>query len=53
MNCIKSGLKSHSTIVRDLYVEALEKDLGSKLSIKVLFSLPDVGPLGHPGSFCC
>lgn len=53
VNCFKSGLKPHSTTVRDLYVEALEKDLGSKLSIKILFSLSVVGPLGHPGSFCC
>lgn len=53
MNCIESDLKPHSTTVRDLYVEALEKDLGSKLSIKILFPLSVVGPLGHPGSFCC
>lgn len=53
MNCIKSGLKPHSTTVHDLYVEALERDLGSNLSIKILFSLPKVGPLGHPESFCC
>lgn len=46
------GVVRHHT-VHDLWVEALERDPGSNLPIKILFSLPEVGPLGHPESFYC
>lgn len=52
VNWIESGLKAciHIT-VHDLNGEALERNQGSNLSIKILFSLQEVGPLGHPESF--
>lgn len=34
-----------------MYGEAQERNQGSNLSIKILFSLQEVGPLGHPETF--